>query len=133
VNEYGRHEVLVHLRRGEDVLLLHRSEGKGDYWHPVAGGVEAGEDWHAAALRELQEETGLTAVELREIGHFDYVREPWEESPGMRVACRAFAADAPPEWEPTLNGEHDRYRWCSLSEAESLLLFPEPKELLRKL
>ena len=132
MSEFGRLEVLVHVRRGDEFLLLHRTKPKGDYWHPVAGGVEAGEDWDTAALRELQEETALTAVDVREIGRFDYVREPWESSPGMRVACRAFATDAPAGWEPTLNGEHDRYRWCSLAEAESLLRFPEPRELLRK-
>jgi 8-oxo-dGTP pyrophosphatase MutT (NUDIX family) len=128
-----RREVLVHVRRGDEFLVLKRTPAKGDYWHTVAGGVEAGEDWHAAAARELQEETGLTAVALREIGAFDYVREAWEPEPGLEVNVRAFAADAPTGWEPTLDGEHEVYRWCSLAEAESLLHFSEPRELLRKL
>jgi len=128
-----RDEVLIHVRRDDDVLVLRRSEAKGGYWHPVAGGVEPGEDWHTAALRELQEETGLTAVELREIGAFEYDREPWEPDPGMHVTVRAFAVDAPVGWEPTLDGEHDGYRWCSMFEAESLIRFPEPRELLRKI
>ena len=130
---FGRLEVLVHVRRGDEFLVLRRDEAKGGYWHAVAGGVEDGEDWRTAALRELQEETGLTAADVREIGRFQYAREAWERSPGMRVDVRAYAADAPRGWEPTLDGEHEIYRWCSLEQAESLLRFPEPRELLRKI
>jgi 8-oxo-dGTP pyrophosphatase MutT (NUDIX family) len=50
----------------------------------------------------------------------------------MRVDVRGFAVDAPADWDPTLNWEHDGYRWCSAAEAESLIHFPEPRELLRK-
>ena len=122
-----RREVMVHVRRGDAFLVLRRTDYR--YWHAVAGGVEPGEDWHAAAVRELQEETGLIAVDVREIGAFEYEPADWESNGGD---VRAFAVDAPPEWEPTLNDEHDQYRWCTLDEAYSLLYWPEPKELLRK-
>lgn len=33
-----------------------------DYWQMPQGGVDKGEDWEAAAFRELEEETGVTAA-----------------------------------------------------------------------
>jgi len=107
-----RREVMIHIRRGDEFLVLRRTDHA--YWHAVAGGVEPGEDWHAAAIRELQEETGLTAVEVREIVAFVYEPADFEVNGGD---VRAFAADAPAGWEPTLNDEHDVYRWCSFDEA----------------
>ena len=38
-----------------------------------------------------------------------------------------------PGWEPTLDWEHDEARWCSCDEAEALLYWPEPREVLREL
>jgi dATP pyrophosphohydrolase len=112
---------MVHVRRGDEFLVLRRVPAKGRYWHTVAGRVEPGESWKDAARRELLEETMLVA-EPRAIGAFSY--EPAMEG-------QAFAADAPPGWEPTLDWEHDEYRWCSLADAEALLEWPEPREMLQ--
>ena len=128
------HEALVFVRRGNEWLVVHRAPAQGGYWHSVAGGVESGETAAEAAARELQEETGLIAA-VGEIGApFSYVPEPWEPNPrgdrgGVSVEC--FLAEAPADWEPELDWEHDEYRWCSLSEALELLFWPEPREVLR--
>jgi dihydroneopterin triphosphate diphosphatase len=126
-------EVLIHVRRGDEILVTHRSPGGGGYWHAIAGGVESGEDWEAAALRELREETGLEANEMRSLGEFSYVRESWEAEAGLRVDVHAFLVDAAPGWEPELDHEHDDYRWCSRDDAMELLFWPEPSALLREL
>lgn len=126
-------EVLVHVRRGDEFLVAHRSPDSGGYWHPIAGSVEQGEEFRAAALRELREETGLDARELQLLGEFAYVRESWEDEPGLRVHVEAFLVDVEPGWEPELNEEHDEYRWLPREEAAELLFWPEPAALLRSL
>jgi 8-oxo-dGTP pyrophosphatase MutT (NUDIX family) len=128
-----RSEVLIHVRRGDEFLVAHRTPESGGYWHTIAGGVEPGEAVHVAALRELWEETGLSADELQPLGEFAYVREPWEEEAGLRVQVRAFLVDVEQSWEPELNEEHDEYRWLEREEAAELLFWPEPAALLRSL
>ncbi|MEP2736242.1 MAG: RNA pyrophosphohydrolase [Erythrobacter sp.] len=56
VNEAGR--VFVGKR------IEHREGGNepGDWWQMPQGGVDAGEDMEAAAFRELEEETGVSAA-----------------------------------------------------------------------
>lgn len=60
----------VILFRGSNVLLVRRGkDGPGaDRWSAPGGHVEAGETAIEAARRELEEETGLTALQLREHG-----------------------------------------------------------------
>ncbi|HZS29744.1 MAG TPA: NUDIX domain-containing protein [Gaiellaceae bacterium] len=128
-----RSEVLIHVRRGDEFLCTHRAPDHGGYWHVIAGGVEPGEEFHAAAVRELEEETGLAVARLEPIGEFAYTREAWEAEPGLRVHVECFLADVPPDWEPQLDHEHDDYRWCSRDDAQQLLFWPEPAQLLRAL
>ncbi|HEU5476871.1 MAG TPA: NUDIX domain-containing protein [Gaiellaceae bacterium] len=128
-----RSEVLIHVRRGDEFLVAHRTPASGGYWHTIAGGVEPDEAVHVAALRELWEETGLEAEELQPLGEFAYVRESWEEDPGLSVRVDAFLVDVEQGWEPELNDEHDEYRWLRREEAAELLFWPEPAALLRSL
>ena len=116
-------EVLIVVRRGDAFLVVHRSPENDAYWHLVAGGVEEGETFAEAAVRELREETGLDT----KVGPLN---APFEYE-GIQV--ESFVADAPAGWEPTLDWEHDEYRWCTREEAVELLYWPEPREIVRSL
>ena len=116
-------EVLIVVRRGDDFLVVHRSPENDAYWHQIAGGVEDGETFAEAAVRELREETGLEAAVQPLDAPFRY------ES----VHVESFIVDAPTDWEPTLDWEHDEYCWLPREEAAGLLFWPEPAALLRSL
>ena len=49
------------------------------------------------------------------------------------IVVHTFLVEVPQGWEPTLNDEHDDYRWCSRDDAVELLHWPEPKALMRSL
>ncbi|MFN8508819.1 MAG: NUDIX domain-containing protein [Dehalococcoidia bacterium] len=59
--------VLLLTRAGETLLFRAKSvdeESGRPFWFPPGGGLEAGESHEQAAIRELEEETGLTGVAL---------------------------------------------------------------------
>ena len=120
------------MRRGDEFLVAHRSPESGGYWHTIAGGVEPGETFHAAAMRELREETGLAGCELQPLGEFAYTRESWEDDAGSR-ARRGVPRRRSRAGSRCLNWEHDEYRWLPREEAAELLFWPEPAALLRSL
>jgi 8-oxo-dGTP diphosphatase len=116
-------EVLIVVRRGGEFLVVHRSPENDAYWHQIAGGVEEGETFADAAVRELREETGLEATVVPLGASFEYE--------GVHV--ETFLVEAPAGWEPTLDWEHDDHRWLPGEEAAELLFWPEPAALLRSL
>ena len=131
--------IFVTRRDRSQVLIVHRSPRQGSYWHVVAGGVEPGETAQEAAIRELREETGLEAPVVAPRSVVEYVY-PLTEEPAERraaydpavaeVTVTCFVADAPDDWEPMLDWEHDGHRWCSPQEAADTLRWPETARAL---
>jgi 8-oxo-dGTP pyrophosphatase MutT (NUDIX family) len=128
-------EAAVFIRREDRFLILHRPHE--DYWHIVAGVVEDGETIADAARRELLEETGLDAP-VTDLATPQRYRVPAElrheyEADVDEVTIGNFEVHVPRMWEPTLNDEHDDYRWLTLAEAIAILHWRETAELLAKL
>ncbi|MDX6476533.1 MAG: lipoyl(octanoyl) transferase [Gaiellaceae bacterium] len=138
-------EVAIFVTRDHrrEVLLVHRSPSQGSYWHTIAGGIEAGETPEQAAVRELREETTLDGVDLVPLETTVEYAYPLSEEPPERGALYApglvavrvhcFLVEAPDRWEPTLDWEHDDYRWCPPDEGASALRWPETAGALRRL
>lgn len=67
-NDFAREYTLIHAAGGivtdanNEILMIHRL----GFWDFPKGKVEAGEEWEAAAVREVQEETGLHNITLGE-------------------------------------------------------------------
>ena len=77
-----KNTTLCYIRRGDEVLLLHRikkehdeNEGK---WIGVGGKLEEGESPDECLLREVREETGLRLTSWRYRGIVTFVSDRWE-------------------------------------------------------
>jgi 8-oxo-dGTP pyrophosphatase MutT (NUDIX family) len=66
VNDRRRRESarLVVLDQHNRIFLFRHQDSLRTYWVTPGGGVEPGESWKEAALRELAEETGIAGVRL---------------------------------------------------------------------
>ena len=55
---------IVLLNKENKVLVAKRIDNPKDFWQMPQGGVDEGEDFYHAALRELKEETSIISVKL---------------------------------------------------------------------
>lgn len=111
---------------GVEVLVVHRAR-YGDWTFPK-GKLEPGEDDEQCAVREVEEETGLTCVLGDELPSTSYTlgsgrrkRVRWWR---MHVVGGVLAP--PPD-------EIDDARWATLEEATSLLTYARDLELLQRI
>ncbi len=77
--------VIVLVRKGDEVLLVHAKNFRTDFYGLVAGFVETGETLEEAVHREVMEETGLHIKNLRY-----FASQPWPYPCGLMVG---FTAD----------------------------------------
>lgn len=79
---------LMLLLRGDEVLLAMKKRGFGvGKWNGVGGKLNPGEDIRSAAIRETEEEIGVTPLEIEEVGilNFYFPLVPAEKKFGQRV------------------------------------------------
>jgi 8-oxo-dGTP diphosphatase len=98
--------VLTFIRCGGKLLLILKKRGLGHGKFNAPGGrLEAGETPEQAAVRETQEEVGLTPLHLHNAGRLDFAF-----TDGYSLRCHVFTADA---YEGTLKetDEADPF-WC---------------------
>ncbi len=77
--------ILVLVRKGNSILLVHARNFKGPFYSLVAGFLETGETLEECVAREVMEETGL------EVNHITYFgNQPWPYPSGLMVG---FIAD----------------------------------------
>jgi 8-oxo-dGTP diphosphatase len=97
------------------VAVVHRP--RYDDWSLPKGKLDAGESFEEAALREVEEETGLRCRLERELPSVEY------EVRGRPKIVRYWlmAVESDPGFEP--NDEVDDLRWLSPADAAALLTY----------
>lgn len=95
-----------------------------NYWDFPKGMVDAGEEPLAAAVREVEEETGLTQLDFH-WGHSFRETEPYGNKHKIARYYIAESRDGEvhlPVSAELGHPEHDEFRWMSYDEAKELLV-----------
>lgn len=119
----------VVMRKGPEateIAVVHRP--RYDDWTFPKGKLDPGEEFERAALREVEEETGLTCRLGPELPFSQY--EDGEGQPKL-VRYWLMAVIEDPGFEP--NDEVDELRWVTPAEAEGLLTYPRDRAIVRTL
>jgi ADP-ribose pyrophosphatase YjhB (NUDIX family) len=127
-----RRKVMVWLYRTEpelQVLLLKRKKKDKGEWHPVTGNVEAHEPIPNAALREVEEETGVELAALGPLGITFTFEDPKRNA---RYHETAFAGKVKSP-DVKLSDEHEAHEWLAPAVAMERLHWPDQKKALETL
>lgn len=120
--------ILFRVVDGERLyLLLHYPHG---HWDLVKGKIEEGESKQEAALRELEEETGLEA-QIRD-GFEEQLSYVFRQKDELIEKTVYFLIAQTDSEEIELSHEHIDFAWLSYNQAEGQLTFANAKEVLKK-
>ena len=110
----------VMLLCGNKVLIMKRAYYKNDrwsgYWNFPGGQGEPNESTYQTALRETEEETGITSDQYQVVDHV-----------GERI-YRMYVGICKTEIEPTLDHEHTDWKWVELNQIPILKDQMHPKD-----
>ena len=114
------------LANHRSILLLQYPQG---HWSFPKGHVEAGEDHHATAKRELLEETGIEEIRIipswRERTEYSYTRKGTKNH--KQVYWYLAVTE---EYVVELSHEHTNFLWLDIDNALDQLTFEQEKIVL---
>lgn len=126
---------VVYKKEGQGIryLLLHHS---GEYWNFPKGRMEKGETELEAALRELQEETGISQTKLID-GFYDEYEYDFDTTitEGVKKTIYKKAVFFMAEVEDQkvkISNEHIDFGWFDFNVALKRLFYQEGQDLLKR-
>lgn len=113
-----------------EFLLLKRAEKEiyPGLWQMVSGKIKSGETAYAAALREINEETGLIPEKLWVAPK---VNSFYSHEKDTITLVPVFAALISIDSGVQISDEHSAYGWYTIEDAEELLAWPGQREAIR--
>ena len=122
--------VVVRKRDGLEVCLI-RPSGR-SVWGLPKGGVEDGETFAEAAVREISEETGIEGVIEGELGSIDYSFYSREAHGRIHKTVHYFLVRATGGDTAKHDHEVSEARWMHLREALRLMTYPNERQIVRR-
>ncbi|MEX0817813.1 MAG: NUDIX domain-containing protein [Gaiellales bacterium] len=129
--EFSAGGVVVRRLRGAWMVAVIRPAGKTDVWALPKGLIGPGEEPAATALREVTEETGVTARIVQKLGDVRYVYT-WKGERVFKVVSFflvRYKAGRLGGIDPAMRREVDEARWLPLEEAPRLLSYEGEREM----
>jgi dATP pyrophosphohydrolase len=123
--------VVFRIEKTPEFLILRRSDKDKIYpglWQIVSGGIKRGEKAYEAAMREVQEETGIKPKRLY---NTPLTNTFYFSSNDSVNVSPVFAAEVEGGTEVKISSEHRDFRWLRKDEAISLLVWPGQKEAIK--
>lgn len=121
-------EVHIFRKIGNDLefLLLKRApnEKYPDLWQMVTGSIE-NEDAHQTALREINEETGLTPIKFWVVPNINSFYSPERD---VIIMIPVFAVLVDGKQKVIISEEHSEFKWVKKEEAIKLLAWPGQRQ-----
>jgi len=102
------------------------------YWGLVKGHIEKGETDEQAAIREVQEETGLNEIKIipdyKEKTNYFFVQK------GKKIHKEViwFLGEAIGAKKVNISVEHQDWKWVSFQKAMKILTFEKDNNLIKK-
>jgi 8-oxo-dGTP diphosphatase len=117
---------VVWRRAGDTIAIAVAHRPRYDDWSLPKGKLDAGEGWEEAALREVEEETGMRCRLGEELEPTNY-----QDRKGRDKVVRYWLMEPEDDTDFTPNDEVDQLRWLAPPEAADLLSYPHDKELVQ--
>jgi len=129
-------KVMIHDR--DRVLLLHRKPERGNFWQPLTGSIEAGEQPLDTARREIVEETGNDGdpeeMDLRQSFMIESQYLLSRFPPPIIASEIGFTARLDSQLPIRMDAdEHDDFGWFTFPEAYERIRWTDDREALERL
>ncbi len=129
-SEYSAGGVVYRRTGGEyEIIAVHRARHTD--WSLPKGHIEPGETREAAALREVKEETGITAEIQGDIGEVTYFYRR-RDGNLIRKSVYHYLMESQGGDFPGPNFEVDQVKWVPIGQASELLTYQKDKEIASK-
>ncbi|MEY7972401.1 NUDIX hydrolase [Saccharomonospora xinjiangensis] len=130
VNETSAGGLVVDPQRRQAVLIGRLDRHGKLLWSLPKGHIEDGETTEQTAVREVKEETGISAHVLRELGTIDY----WFVAERRRVhkTVHHFLLEADGGELSDEDVEVTEVAWVPLSELDARLAYADERKLVRR-